>query len=435
MNVRTLLCRRRMFVLLGADTITVFSGRCHWRGYWLLSDIQTNSTPADLSVDFLGNTLRAYRNQHRMHEGCHVHWFLPPDMLAVAFLPSDKAIEGLILPFQADQVHTTLFDACEQGEVWLWMHQSWASLLQRAADQAQCHTLYVHPRVILVPMTESGVIALAQLPDSWNVVKDGAYLHIFKGNRSLRSLALDSESTAGDELQADLQAVRLNLETESIITAWTGGALDNSVPVCATECDVDEALVGSLTRSAQTFPSEHALNSNRLHAGGLLLGSLASEVQRQIWMLVAPLMLVMLALMVGAYIHYHQAGEVRDQAIQTVKKLAPDVRRLPKVKQDIQRKEDFLSVADQGLKTPDVLKALGSVVDALPVKATLHTFTADDVKIEVQVSIAKGSSPPKALRLKDSAYAELTLQPNEESRVSGQMPLHIYQAPVKVNAP
>lgn len=443
MNVHTLLRRRRMFVLLGVSTITVFSAYSNWRGHWILSDWQTHPTPEDLSSDFLAGVLKTYRNQRHLPAGCQVHWFLPPDMLAVVFLPSNKTAEGLVLPFQAEQVQTTLFDACMQGEVWLWMHQSWASLLERAAEQAQCHTLYAHPRVMLVALPNS----LEQQPpgpaaNAWSVVIDGAYQHIFNGNRSLRSMALgrnaavdgDTPSDSPNQLTAP-QEGRMRLETESIISAWTGaGALDDSVQMRMLGYDVD-ALVSASAKPAQAFACTRALSSASLHAGGLLLGSLTPVAERRIWAGVVAVMMVAVTFLGGAYVHYQQAGEIRNQAIETAKTRAPDARRLPEVKQDIRRKEDFLLAAHDGLKTPDVLQALGRVVETLPAKATLHTFKADDTRVTVQISIVKGGAPSKVWPLKDSAYADLSLQPDEEANMAGQASIHTYQAPAKASAP
>lgn len=441
MNFNTLLRRRRMFVLLGASTITVFSAHSNWQGRWRLSDWEITPTPDDLGVDFLAGVLGSYRQTRGFEAGVPVHWFLPPDMLAVAFLGIDQVAQGLVLPFHPDHVQTTALALYPKAQVWLWVHQSWVSVFKRAAELAQCHSLYMHPRVMLMPVPanpHSGA-------DTWCVVRDGDYGHVFYGKHPLRSVALGKnqaskngeESAPSPSIDQDVaQSRRLQLETDSVISGWTGSACDGSIDVPHVVHNIDAMLSVPVPAGRTWFAlgGGKVLMSSDLHEGGLLVGSLAPLTERRIWVGAGLFCVATLVLAAAAYHHYQQAEEIRAEALALTKQLTPDVRRLQEIRQKIRRQDDLLSAAHKGLNTPKVLEAMGRLSEFLPPKATLHVFKADEGAIELQVSVVKGVVPPSSWSMGDNPYTDLAADGDALPSLGGAS-IQTYRATAKASTP
>lgn len=439
MNFNTLLRRRRMFVLLGATTITVFSAHRNWQGRWQLADWETTPTPEDVGADFLAGVLGSYRQSRDFEVNVPVHWFLPPDMLAVAFLGSDQVAQGLVLPFHPDQVQTTTLALYPKAQVWLWVHQSWVSVLKRAAELAQCHSLYVHPRLMLVPVPANP----HSRADTWRLVRDGDYGHVFYGDRPLRSVALGKSKVSTDETESAtsvaqdaVQARRLQLEIDSVISGWTGSTCDGSIDVSRATHDFGAMLSAPPPAGAAKpgLAAVRALTSSELHDGGLLVGSLAPLAESRIWVGVGLVCVAATVLAAAAYHNYQRAEEIRAEALALTKQLTPDVRRLQEIRQEIRRQDDLLSAAHKGLNTPKVLEAMGRLSESLPPKATLNVFKADEGAIELQVSVVKGVVPPSSWSMGDNPYTDLAADGDALPSLGGAS-IQTYRATAKASTP
>jgi hypothetical protein len=136
----------------------------------------------------------------------------------------------------------------------------------------------------------------------------------------------------------------------------------------------------------------------------------------------------------AAYFNHQQAEQTRSEASAVAKKLAPDVRQLHEVKQENRRRDDLLSAAQTVLNTPKVLDAMGRLSETLPSKVTLQSLKADENTIDLQVSVAKGVTPPGSISIAQSPFADLLLD-RDAAPPAGDTSIHTYRATSKSSTP
>lgn len=380
--------QRRVFALLDAHSMTLFVGQANALGRWSLQGGEVVPVAGELRADDLTRSLSAFRQANHLQDGAAVHWFLPPDMLSVVWLPKATEPQRLVLPFPADQVQSGIMNEDGKGAVWLWMHQTWAVLLCRAAENAKLHSLYVHPRQVL--LRHSAGVAKSDkakvASEGWGVVHDGQYRHIYCENLMLRSIALGEDHTSES---ADL---RLKLELNALVAARCDPSSHSAVfaGVQTSVRDLGQELLTPGGRSQNPI-SALKLSAAELHRAGLMTGSLTPYTEARLWGLTT-VVLAASAMLAGVMtLQYWQARATTESATQELKRLAPEARQLADVRSTLTRRKDVLNAVSRVSALPNAMANLGVLSDGLPGQLTLQSVKLNVENAEIRASIAPGA--------------------------------------------
>lgn len=386
MNMLALHPKPRVFVLLGAHSMVLFVGRVDALGRWRLLEGEIVAIPGELRADHLTRHLSDFRQAKKLQIGAAVHWFLPPDMLSVVWVPKDAAQQGLVLPFPAEQVQAGVLGGDDHGQVWLWMHQTWLTLLSRAADNARLHSLYVHPRQWLFQQPDPMVVAgKGSAPlDAWRVVHDGSYRHVFCGKLMLRSIALDENHTP------ESSDLRLKLELDALVSARSEPSRRSLMlqGVQISVRNIDQELSVATSGAKKSPSAVPPYSPQELHRSGLMVGSLTRYTEARVWGLTA-LVLAALALVGGAMaLQYRQADSLIDASAQELKVFAPEARKLADLRLTLAQREGLLKVNSQVAALPNALATLGTLSEGLPTPLTLQAVRLSAEALDLRVSAA-----------------------------------------------
>lgn len=370
---------KRLFVALGEHSIALACMVNGWRE-WRTQAQEVLPLQEEVSAPALVAVLRRFMNAHGLGAGCRVHWFLPPDILAVAFVPQDLAtVDTQWLPYQAQMVALGAIAGNRQFTTALWIHRNWQDLFRSVTEQIGGQLLYVHPRALYARTLLQGD-ARSKSDNALQILREGRDWHFFHHRHGLvRSL------TQAQTLTAEQAETRIGLEVQqmlSVLDAPATGVLNAKQQLQASAVQ-DVAL--ALSRRTGSAPREWRLSSAQLHACGLLMGRLTSWVEGRLQLVTGGLMLVFALGAAAAWKHDRSLQKQQRNMAAQLKSLLPEVEKVQQLKTEVAQQSQILSVQEAVSGQSYDWQVLGRVLAHVPKAAAVQTVVLDHEALQVEL--------------------------------------------------
>jgi len=391
----------RCFVVLGEESGRVIEIRTGWHGHWRAGREYAAMLPSDLTVDALASLIREAMAAWTVSEVVELVWCLPPDILGVAFRAgeSDSQTEFSI-PFQGGQPIARQILRAPIGSTWLWMHDSWSTLLTQVGNELNVSVVYQLPRAVFLTWftrhrwtLDTGLSTAASRASVPFVLVDGAYTHVFLESEVLiRSYSADLAEDPAERLR------RLYLESGSIWPKQTdlpfvwNVALEprNALPWSDPRGTVSPAVA---YRSWLSGPSPVPRLRRWLHAVAIMG------------------MVVVVMLLAGGGWQYQQwVEETRDMRSQ-LKAALPEANSVASLKQQVEGIMNAMQADQQATSNGrDVLVAFAQVITNLPAGWTISDVQLGFEEWLVQVHASSAAQLPAKIIPASKANVEWTRQ-------------------------
>lgn len=396
----------RLLVLVGEQHVTAVRTQQDWRGRWCAEQVTTMPMDGELSLAALAAGLHKAVDGWHLSRSVGVHWFLPPDMLAVTLVGKSAGNESgeLLLPYAQGQTLSMLTASLPGGNTWLWIHQAWVELLQQASESIHGHTLYLHPRAAFFEHVLSQQAPPHATDASLRVIPDGRYAHIFAGETCVRSYTRFEDAVPADGLPGAREQSEL-----------TAASMVLGLSMSSDQHPMDVKL--DLVRAESLRPVSGAT----LHRTGILCHSLAATAERRIRNLVLGLSL---AVIVGAGVmfqHQQETSQLNAEIRKDLRELVPQASTARELKAELSRQNNFLALAGKLNEAPNLFQTLGLVIEKTPADTTLTGIDITDAKLSVSAYVQNAKKAKAELAIGDSVFKVLTAQPalDEVSKTGG----------------
>ena len=404
--------RDRLLVLVGEQHVTTVWVKQDWRGRWCAQRMATLPTAGELSLTSLSVSLRRIVDEWNLRDAVGIHWFLPPDMLAVTLVgktPGNDTAQ-LVLPYAQGQTMSMLMSTQPGANVWLWIHQAWVDMIQQASESIHGHMLYLHPRAaffahVLVRRAPSSSFADAS---ALHVLADGRYVHLFAGETCVRSFtkpdgATSANGLAGEREQSELNAASAVLGLPLSPEQDTGQADDR----------LDMVRVTSL----------RPVSGATLHRVGILSHSLATAAERRVRNLALAMSIAVVAGLGAMYIHQQNTAQLNQETRRELRELVPQANSAQELKTALAYQNNFLGLAGKLNEAPNLFQTLGLVIDKTPTGTTLTAVEISASKITVSVHVQNTKKAGTQIEIGDSIFKMLSVQP-EMDQISNTGGVH-----------
>jgi len=405
----------RLFVLVGEQNISTIWVKQNWRGQWCAHRIAHASLTGELSADSLAEALR-HAVGRVLSSSVGIHWFLPPDVLAVAMVAKTTGNpDGLLnLPFVPGQVQSMSVVETTRARSWLWMHAGWLEAVVHAGEAVGAQTLYVHPRSLFVGQL-CGHATHESDKAGVRVLRDARCVHLFVHGACVRSFT-HSESADGI---ATGSTTREQAELNTLVSVL--GLTDVSAP------GILQVNVGA--KPLEVTHIQPASGDN-LHRNGLLCHSLAKTAERRIrtWAFgVSALILVVIG---GAWSHQVQIFEQNQSLRLSLREAVPLATKAKAHKELLAKQTAFLTEANALNDTPDLFQALGQIVEKMPAEWTLTALNLHPDALTISVQVPDARKLKTTFHTNSQRFPVLTAQPEADIRAEGKSMIRVYTAQV-----
>jgi hypothetical protein len=404
--------RDRLFVLVGEQHVTAVWVKQNWRGCWCAQRMATVPMDSELSLTSLLASLRRVVDEWNLRHTVGIHWFLPPDILAVTLegkTPGNESAQ-LVLPYAPGQTMSMLMSTHPGANVWMWIHQGWVDMIQQASESIHGHMLYLHPRAaffahVLVRRAPSSSFADAS---ALHVLADGRYVHLFAGETCVRSFtkpdgATSANGLAGEREQSELNAASAVLGLPLSPEQDTGQADDR----------LDMVRVTSL----------RPVSGATLHRVGILSHSLATAAERRVRNLALAMSIAVVAGLGAMYIHQQNTAQLNQETRRELRELVPQANSAQELKTALAYQNNFLGLAGKLNEAPNLFQTLGLVIDKTPTGTTLTAVEISASKITVSVHVQNTKKAGTQIEIGDSIFKMLSVQP-EMDQISNTGGVH-----------
>jgi hypothetical protein len=377
---------KRLFVALGEHSVALACMVNGWRE-WHTQAQQVLPLQEEISAPALVTMLRSFMSAQGLGAGCRVHWFLPPDILAVAFVPQDLAtVDTQWLPYQAPMVALGAIAGGRQFTTALWIHRNWQDLFRGVTEQVGGQLLYFHPRALYVH-TLLQHKAHSNAENALQILKEGRDWHLFHRRHGLvRSLTQAQTLTP---VQAE---TRMGLEVQQVLTVLDAPATGVLNAQQQLQASAVQDVTLALSRITGPVPREWRLSSAQLHACGLLMGQLTSWVEHRLQMVTGGLMLVFALGAAVAWQHDQTLQQEQREMAAQLKSLLPEVEKVQQLKTETSQQSQILSVHHAVSEKSYDWHVLAHVLAQVPKGAAVQAVFLDHeaLRVELLYPSAKG---------------------------------------------
>ena len=401
--------RGRLLVLLGEQHVTAVWVKQDWRGRWCAKRMTTVPVEGELSLVSLAASLRGAVDGWRLGHSVGIHWFLPPDVLAVSLVGKATGNESgqLVLPYAQGQTVSMLMSAQPGANVWLWIHQAWVDMLQQAGESIHGHMLYLHPRAVFFAhvLNRRNPSAPAADASALHVVPDGRYAHVFAGEACVRSFTKSDEPMPADGLPGEREQSELNTASTvlglPVSPGHDGGRID---------AGLDRVRLASLS----------PVDGATLHRTGILCHSLATVAERRVQNLAVGMSIAVMAGVGVLFMHQQQTSELNLEMRKELRELVPQANTARELKAVLAQQNNFLALAGKLNEAPNLFQILGRVIEKTPPDTTLTGVEMSAEKVSLSAYVQNAKKARTDIEIGDSVFKVLTAQPDmDEASKSG----------------
>lgn len=408
MNITLPWREKRLFVALGEHHIALACVVNGWRN-WRVHAQQLVPAPADVSPASLVAVLRPFMVAHGLAAGSAVHWFLPPDILAVAFVPQAMStLDTQWLPYSPNTVALEAIAGDARFTTALWIHRNWHDVFRHATEQVGGQCLYLHPRALYVQTIARPFHDKNHSASRLKIVHYGQDWHVFHVHHGVLRSVTQAASLTSLQAQARITTeVQQLLDVLQLPASEVLNAEQQLLP--SVVCDMAPVLA----RATGPVPTEWRLSSTQLHACGLLVGRLTGWVERRLQVTVGGLMAVCALGAAAAWQHDQTLQhEQREQAAQ-LKTLLPVVDEVQQLKATATQQGNILSAQDSVSATAyDPWPTLGRVLAHVPKGAAVKEMSLDHHTLSVELLYASAKGVLTIWTIPDAPHPPLTQVPD-----------------------
>lgn len=389
-------------VVLGEQSGRVIELTPNWRSHLHTGREHVAELPQTLTAEGLVQLIRSAMDTWNLSSVTEVAWFLPPDILGVAFRPHNGSISAaaLSLPYPSQSVITRQTLQSQEGSTWLWMHESWHQLLSQVTTALHVKQVCHLPRAMFhawfTRTRWSPIHTTTSQAGPWPLVlEDESYTHIFVHNHCLaRSYVTDSQDLHADRhgrLQLELLALQSRQQAHQPPQLWVYPA----TPL-ASVCGQQQTppSLADLYRSWLTGPAPHL------------------RLQRTLFTAVALTMLGTLSLLAWAYWQHTQHTQELSQLRTQLKAILPEANAVRALSQQAQAAATLLKA--QHTSSPSgqpILQELGNITHHLPANWAISQMELKPSGSKIQVHAANLSQLPLTIPSHPKSLAEWTRDP------------------------
>ncbi len=402
--------RDRLLVLVGEQHVTAVWVKQDWRGRWCAKQMTTVPSEGELSVASLAASLRNAVDGWKLSRSVGLHWFLPPDVLAVALVGKSTGNESgqLVLPYAQGQTVSMQMSAQPGANVWLWIHQAWVDMLQQASESIHGHILYLHPRAVFFAhvLNRRNPSMPAADTSALHVVPDGRYAHVFAGEACVRSFTQSDDPLPADGLPGEREQSEL-----STASTLLGLPVSPGHDAGHTDAGLDRVRLASLS----------PVDGGTLHRTGILCHSLAVVAERRVRNLAVGLSIAVMAGVGALFMHQQQTSELNLEMRKELRELVPQANTARELKTVLAQQNNFLALASKLNEAPNLFQILGRVIEKTPPDTTLTGVDMSAEKISLSAHVQNAKKARTDIEIGDGVFNVLTAQPemDEASKTGG----------------
>lgn len=407
--------RERLFVLLGDKRISVVWAKPDWLGRWCAYRVVHAPLEGEITASSLITALARVTSGWPLGRSFDIHWFLPPDILAVALVGKSTSNEGgaLVLPYPQGEVVSAVMSEPAGANIWLWIHQAWIDLIHGATEELGGRVLYLHPRAIFLKQLlhpEGSLPATSVL----HVIRDGNYAHIHIGDACVRSFSQD----AGHAPQKGHQ---LNHREQFELTS---ASTVLGVPIASEPEVIQTDDIAAEGRLDFMLP----IGGNLLHRVGILRQSLGSLAENRIRMWAVGLSVAVLIGVGSALYHQHSVELLNAEIRRELRDAVPIANAAQFAKKQLMEQEGFLTLAVELSQSVDRFRLFGQLVEKMPPGWTISGLEMVDDKVIMSIRLKDAKQLRPSLDIGGEQIKSLKLDSTAEGVSPAASSTHKYVA-------